>query len=146
MLCPAWYSLALGPQFTTLKLQICCVFVCVCVLQCRPVIVLQIQQVYELKCNRLQTQWCFISSDLFHLKIKLMHKIYHYIILNKSSFTLGPVFNAKFCRSGSKQPASGENEGLMAGGVVLRMREMIVQSDQCCGGEGLEALTWTQHM
>lgn len=34
----------------------------------------------------------------------------------------------------------------MAGGVELRVRGMIVQSDQLCGGEGLEALTCTQHM
>lgn len=46
----------------------------------------------------------------------------------------------------SMQPASWENGGLMAGGVELRVRGMIVQSDQLCGGEGLEALTCTQHM
>lgn len=61
-------------------------------------------------------------------------------------YTHGPTFNAELCRSGSKQPASWEHGGLMAGGVALRMRRMIVQSDQLCGGEGLEALTCTQHM
>lgn len=53
---------------------------------------------------------------------------------------------AELCWSGSKQPAAWEDGGLTAGRAVLRVRGMIVQSDQLCGGEGLEALTCTQHM
>lgn len=53
--------------------------------------------------------------------------------------------------SDRKRSASWENGGLTAGSceaqvVELGVRKMIVQSDRLCGGEGLEALTCTQHM
>lgn len=173
MLCPAWYSLALGPQFSPWN---CRCVACMCTVR-----VCFNPSMWEFKRSEKNTpQLQLFFWPVYHLKINWYVKIdnvgscgkiltparscarLHELMVSyrvnsqvmvctgrqADKFAHGMTFagTAGLCWSGSKQPVSWENGGLIAGRAELRITGMIVQSDQLCRGEGLEALTCTQHM